>query len=314
MRKKEKQERLKVAICFFGHLRSYKKCAPFLRQNLLKYIDSDLFMHTWTTLDHNTKTWHDLKRIDGLTNEKDILYTYGEFKGVEIEEQHPKNLDNIQIKPNYNAKEKQISIFGMSALYHSMQETGRLCEEYATKHKIKYDYILFVRPDIWLKKPLKLKKILASLSEQQIKKGFFTLSHNMSKLTAGFENMGGTDLMFFAKPAVMFDIMKNVAFATKELKADMVVPYAPEYTFIKRVKERGFIPYSIDFKLHEDWDIQRASEVLTLRKRIISLRIRSDIFRLWLFPKMMRCIIGVQLNLFGAFVVDLALGNPGHKK
>src|SRR5574344_1911054 len=129
MRKKEKQEKLKVAICFFGHLRSYKKCAPFLRRNLLKYVDSDLFMHTWTTLDHNTKTWHDLKRIDGLTDKKGIIHTYGKFKDIEIEEQKPKDLGNIRIKLNYSAKEKQMSIFGIGALYHSMQEAGRLCEQ-----------------------------------------------------------------------------------------------------------------------------------------------------------------------------------------
>ena len=52
---------MKIAVCFFGHLRTFKRCAPYIKKNLLNHYDCDLFMHTWSEYNHNTKTWHDNK-------------------------------------------------------------------------------------------------------------------------------------------------------------------------------------------------------------------------------------------------------------
>ena len=49
---------MKIAIQLFGHLRTYKKCLPALKKHLLNKYDCDIFMHTWDTYNHNTKTWH----------------------------------------------------------------------------------------------------------------------------------------------------------------------------------------------------------------------------------------------------------------
>ena len=51
-------EKLKIAVCFFGHLRTFEKCAPKLRENMLNKYNCDIFMHTWDKLNHNTLTWH----------------------------------------------------------------------------------------------------------------------------------------------------------------------------------------------------------------------------------------------------------------
>ena len=52
----KKKHKLKIAICFFGHLRSFKRCAPALKRCFLDKYDCDLFIHTWDMLNHNTKT------------------------------------------------------------------------------------------------------------------------------------------------------------------------------------------------------------------------------------------------------------------
>jgi hypothetical protein len=307
------KEKLKIAVCFFGHLRSYQKCAPFLRRNLLKYYDCDLFMHTWSKLDHDTQTWHKLKRMDGLVRREDITNTYGQLKGIEIEEQNPKDLGNIKIKTRNAKKDNmQMSIFGMGAMFHSMRESLRQCEEYAVKNKVKYDYILFIRPDIWLKKPLKIQKILDELSEREIACGFFTFAHSVSKITAGLEDMGGLDLCFFATPKTMSDIIKNNALAIKDFKPGMLIDFCPEYSFIQLIKARGFTPYRIErFNQPKDWEIKRVTEAIKWRRRIIKLRICGNYILLWLFPTIMNRVINTQLDLFGIFKIDLAIGNPG---
>ena len=51
-------KRLKIAIQVFGHMRTFEKCAPSLKKYFLRYYDCDIFIHTWSTLDHDTQTWH----------------------------------------------------------------------------------------------------------------------------------------------------------------------------------------------------------------------------------------------------------------
>ncbi len=307
------KEKLKIAVCFFGHLRSYQKCAPFLRRNFLKYYDCDLFMHTWSTLDHNTQTWHKLKKAEGNTRREDIIRAYGNLKNIEIEEQKPKDLGVIRIKGDHTDKETKMSLFGIGAVLHSMRESLRGCEEYAAENKVKYDYILFVRPDIWLKKPLRIDKILKDMPSKKIANGFFAFANPMGLLpTAGFKSMSGVDLLFFATPKTMADVIQNNALAIKDLKPNMLVDYCPEYSLIQFVEKRGFTPYRIEgFKLPNDWDILRIMKVVKFRKRFIQLRIRGNKFLLWIFPSMMRRIVSVQINLFGVFTIDFAIGNSG---
>lgn len=307
-------EKLKIAVCLFGHLRSYQKCAPFLRCNLLKHYDCDLFMHTWSTLDHNTQTWHKLKKAEGNTNREDIIRSYGDIKGIKIEEQKPTDLGVIRINGDHTDKEIKMSLFGMGAVLHSMRESMRQCEEYTAENKVKYDYILFVRPDIWLKKPLRIDKILKGMSPKKITNGFFTFANPMGQLpTAGFKSMGGVDLLFFATPKTMSDVIKNNALAIKDLNPNMLLDYCPEYSFIQFVEKRGFTPYRIEgFRLPQDWDILRIMKSVKFRKRFIQLRICRNKFLLWIVPYMMHRIMSVQINIFGAFTIDFAIGNSGH--
>ncbi len=270
-------------------------------------------MHSWSTLDHNTQTWHTFKRIKGFTNRKDIIIAYGNLKSIEIEEQKPKDLGTIRIKGDHRDKEKRMSLFGLSSVLHSMRKSLRQCEEYAAKNKVKYDYILFVRPDIWLKKPLRIDKILKFMSPKKIANGFFTFANPRGTLpSAGFKSMNSTDLLFFATPKTISDIIKNNAIAIKHLKPNMVIDYCPEYNLIQFIEKRGFTPYRIEgFRFQQDWDILRLMKTLKFRKRFIQLRIRRNKFLLWIFPLMMRRIVSVQTNIFGVFTIDLAIGNSG---
>ncbi len=308
------KRKLKIAICFFGHLRSYKKCAKSLKRNLLQYYDCDLFMHTWTTIDHNTQTWHNYKKEDGLTNKEKVINTYGAFKGIKIEEQRPKDLGFITIKKSNTDKETKISLFGINAVLHSMRQSLSECEEYAKINQVTYDYILFIRPDILLRKPLKIDQILQKASSNEIENGFFTFAHPIGQISdSDFKNLGGVDLCFFATPETIIDIIKNNALAISDLKPNMVIDYAPELSLIKFVKKRGFTPYRIEnFIMNKDWEILRSIQVVKFRRRIISLRVRRGKIFLRIFPLMIYQILSIQFKLFGIFTIDLAIGHTSH--
>jgi len=300
------KRKLKIAVCFFGHLRTYKKCSSFLCKNLLNKHDCDLFMHTWTTLDHNTKSWHKMAMMKGVTSQKEILRAYGEFKGLEIEQQKPQNFGMVRIKTDYNSKESQMSIFGIGAMFHSLRESNRLREEYAAKNKVNYDFVLCVRPDIWLKKPLDIEKTIEILSKQDISRGLFTFVGRASKLVCGFESLGGTDCFFFATPTTMSDIISNTINIPDRLKQNGLVHYSPEYEFIKLVSERGWVPYQINSSKNNFWGIYRHINS-KLRKQLIRVRVRKNCICVHLFQFCMRQIFQIHLFIFN-FEIDFCVG------
>jgi hypothetical protein len=303
---KKRPTKLKIAVCFFGHLRTFKRCAPFLRENLLNKYDSDLFMHTWTTLDHNTKTWYDHSAMKGETDRASIVRAYGEFKGLEIEEQKPRDWGIIKNKPNYNSKEREVSIFGIDAMFRSMRESNRLREEYAAQNQVKYDLVLCVRPDVWLKKPLDLERLLEVLPEQDIASGFFTVAHNFSQLVRGFENLGGNDILFFAAPEVMDDVVKNTARCVDWFKRDTTLPYAPEHEFIRLARRRRWTPYRVNLRIGRDWDICRHINT-NPRRHFVQMRIRKNYIHIYLLQMFMRQLLRLRFAVFG-FEFDICVG------
>ena len=66
---------MKIAVCFFGHLRTFKECAKHIKHNLLDKYDCDLFMHTWSTYNHHTKTHHENRDIKGDVSKNIIVKT-----------------------------------------------------------------------------------------------------------------------------------------------------------------------------------------------------------------------------------------------
>lgn len=122
---------MKIAVCFFGHLRTFKECATHIKHNLLDKYDCDLFMHTWSTYNHHTKTHHENRDIKGDVSKNLIVKTYGEFKDIIIEKQIVKDMGYVNI-----TRSQTISLFGIYSLYHSMKESYSLCERYS-REKIK---------------------------------------------------------------------------------------------------------------------------------------------------------------------------------
>ena len=279
------KSKLKIGICFFGHLRTYEQCAPFLRRNLLDRYDCDLFMHTWTTFDNHTKSHHGYPKINGFVKESEVVNAYGEFKELTIEEQKPLDLGIVKVKLHQNSKVHEHGIFGIGAQFHSIRESVRLCEEYALQNGIKYDFILCVRPDIWLKKPLNIGDVLESLSEQDSTKGFYTIARDYARLMNGFEGLMANDILFFGMPEVISDILKNTTRHTDRFKPNTLTYQVPELELIKLVKERGWTPYRMDFHYGVDWEIRRRD---TKRRRFIRVKISKNYIHVNLLQACMR--------------------------
>lgn len=291
---------MKIAVCFFGHLRTFKRCAPYIKFNLFKHYDCDLFMHTWSNYNHQTKTWHENQPIEGKVSQQEIIDTYGEFKNIIIEDQIVENLGDVTI----SIDNKKISLFGLKSMYHSMQSSYNLCEQYALKNDINYDLVVMVRPDIALSSRFDIEHYISMLSSEELSHAFLTISNNLAPINAGFKYLRAIDLLFFGKPNIISKIVNNTPSIIEELSNNRVINCSPEFKFIESISNLGYVPYEVKY---DGWNLVRPLKPKDWIKQIIRLRIRKNYIKIHLFRYFLINIFSVRINLLN-FEIDCCIG------
>ena len=312
------EKKLKLAIQFFGHLRTYKSCLPSIKKNLLNYYDCDIFMHTWSTIDHNTKTWHNYKpkqgEVDVKTLEAELASKLGNVKGVLVETQNPQPLGEIHSRTRFNRPCKSMSIFGISSMLHSMAASNQLREEYMQLHKIQYDFVFCIRPDILLKTPIQLAKLTDFLNNMAMERAFFTLGKPLYVFVEGLRHMVMTDSFFFAKPAVISHVLNNRRQMLTGLKDGITIDNPPEYEFIKIVKKLEYVPYYTTMQYGNDFEILRHASSQSMRKRLIRLRLTDRFLHVYFLPRLARQICRLRFDICDWYQVDICIGNYNNDK
>ena len=291
---------MKIAVCFFGHLRTFKRCAPYIKRNLLNHYDCDLFMHTWSEYNHNTKTWHNNKSIKGTVNKEKILSVYEDIKDIIIEKQIVEDMGNITI----TSDNKIMSLFGIKSMYHSMQISYNLCEQYAKNNNIEYDFILLIRPDIVLSDNFNIERYSSILSVDELTKAFFTISNNSASIQGAYKFLRATDLLFFAKPNIIGNILNNSYNIIQKLSNNKVINHSPEVEFCNLINRLGYNIYLIKYS---GWDVVRPIAPKDWIKQIIRIRIRKNYIKIHLFRYFLINIFSVRINLLN-FEIDCCIG------
>ena len=286
---------MKIAVCFFGHLRTFKECATHIKHNLLDKYDCDLFMHTWSTYNHHTKTHHENRDIKGDVNKNLIVKTYGEFKDIIIEKQIVKDMGYVNI-----TRSQTISLFGIYSLYHSMKESYSLCERYSREKNKKYDLIVMVRPDIALLDPLELDTYISSIPLNELEKAYFTFVGGSAKVHIGFRNLGGNDLMFFGKPNVISSIMNGADTELSRIGESLKIDL-PEHILFNIVKQQGLGIYIIDYS---GWAIIRPmsfksklSHIIRIKGNKNSIKIEFLVFILYKLFSIRFSVCNFEINI-----------------
>jgi len=256
---------MKVAVLLFGHLRTFEYCAPYLKKNFLDKYDCDVFIHTWNTMDSETKSWDNKKsqhcpvteaikaKIKKIYNPRKIL----------IEEQVIKE----EILVHSLVDDKSASLAGIHFMFESMNKANLLRKEYEKEKGISYDIVLVTRPDVAFFRVLELEK---TLNEAQIlnlnidKCRFFAGLYGSSETNVRLLLSRVSDILFFAKPHVIdtyiasnLDISKGYAnnhflnvvsiYASNEIKA-------------------GILPIEICFACEKDWKNLKEIPVSVVKK------------------------------------------------
>ncbi|MHA3893500.1 hypothetical protein [Acinetobacter sp. GXMZU3951] len=135
---------MKIAVQIFGHMRTFKKCAPILKQKILEKYDCDVFIHTWN------KPYHDdIEVKEDFCS--DIIQLYNPKK-IEIEEQEFYNdIEGCYIVDT-DSKFKGVNalLSGLKYMNYSMISVNLLRMAYQKEYCTEYDYVLCIRPDIYL--------------------------------------------------------------------------------------------------------------------------------------------------------------------
>lgn len=291
---------MKIAVCFFGHLRTFKECATHIKHNLLDKYDCDLFMHTWSTYNHHTKTHHENRDIKGDVNKNLIVKTYGEFKDITIEKQIVKDMGYVNI-----TRSQTISLFGIYSLYHSMKESYSLCERYSREKNIKYDLIVMVRPDIALLDPLELDTYISSISLDELEKAYFTFVGGSAKVNIGFRNLGGNDLMFFGKPNVISSIMNGADTELSRIGESLKIDL-PEHILFNIVKQQGLGIYIIDYS---GWAIIRPMSFKSKLSRIIRVKGNKNSIKVEFLVFILYKLFSIRFSI-GNFEINICAGRP----
>lgn len=125
----------KIALLFYGHLRSFKSTFPYLEANVLKAnsdCEMDIFIHTWDELEHPTPRRHykkDLEIAGKKIQEEDIDFIKERYQpiGLKITPQIDfTEVQKQQILANGFKPENYYAILNVS---YSMQQVCRLMQE-----------------------------------------------------------------------------------------------------------------------------------------------------------------------------------------
>lgn len=268
------KKKYKVAVCLYGHMRTFSLCAPFFKLNLLRYYNYDLFIHTWSKLDHNTKTWHKYQHCSGDVTAVEIHKAYGDINKLVIEEQGSEELGYTcrvsdveeKISGLIAVTEKDIekvfvdahqeygfSLFGMKSVMHSMANAISFARDHVKQQQVNYDYVVVTRPDIWLKVPFLIDSILTSFTDGEINQNIIT-----SKTHYDFkENICGIDLLFLAKPELIFECMENRQYVINQLLTKSAFFYNPESVFFQILRHSGYDWRPLPLVFKKDYNILR---------------------------------------------------------
>lgn len=240
---------MKVAVQFFGHLRTFMDCYNSINENLLNKYDADVFFYTWDRLDHNTKTWHQFHIANNNPLDKNIMSEvlktkYKNIKLIKIEHQ------TITSDECIVSQGKQIAKSGIINMMNSMFRVNRLRQWYQKINNINYDVVIFIRPDIKILTPLLLDKLDNKVFYTA---GFFKKKSN----EMDFKYLGATDVYFYANTDVIDKIFSSPDQMKKQMLDKATSQYGPEYSFIFYIQSLGVTVKYNNLLLGRDFDILR---------------------------------------------------------
>jgi hypothetical protein len=252
---------MKVAVQIFGHLRTFERCAPTLKENLLnRYPDNEVFLHTWDRIESETITHHERfcmpSPVDGHTIA--AIEDHYHPRRIAIESQAPRQLGEVTL-----ANGTRTAISGIRYMLSSMQRANQLRERYSSETGTTYDVVVTVRPDIALYRPLDLGTFLSysrppSLPQDETTRTRYAAFGPLPLIINDLRGLPSTDLLFFARPEVMTRVLKLADDLDQYDLRSEFAPARPRHLMNTYCADIGIQTAVIDYVRPRDFDIIRS--------------------------------------------------------
>lgn len=195
----------RIAIQFYGYLRSYAECRDRFFAHLVEPIKTagyevDIFMHSWDYIEGRVTSWHHEKTaLDSAmppkTPPKEDLIALYDLKAISITPQVQSKDDEKFIAIRYECKYRYKSL---ANAYYSLHSVNKLRLEYEKQNGVEYDFVLVTHPDLLFVKDFSL----GFLGDKSV----WGRNHK-SKLFGYYSVMeseqAGLDLFYMAHPSII---------------------------------------------------------------------------------------------------------------
>lgn len=250
----------RLAIQLFGHVRTFKDAAPSFFKNVISAnhndgYEIDIFIHTWSEVEHNTVSY----RMDGTqdislakTDENSLRRIYKPTLLL-IEQQRPID-EKIITEKLYGAKR---SIKGIYNNAYTTFKVNELRQKYEKEHNIKYDWVIQTRPDVLFMSPFHIDDFFKIYRELKldINNNALYFAHNIfnggATKVADQHLIPGTDLIYFSSPEVMNKATS--LFCNFDNNFDDKNFWTMEIWWMEFWKKQKLEPIAVDYKFRRDW-------------------------------------------------------------
>lgn len=209
------KNKIKVALHFYGHLRTFKDCMPSVVERIIKSHNCDVFMHTWDEYERSTDSWH----ISEILCEK-VKSTDIEF----IKDLFPNLYFLIENQNNIDKSEKR----GLLRAHESLRKSLLL-----RNHNIhgNYDIVIITRPDILFNKDIDVETLSELVKDKYFENRLIQASYNYPTSSLWMnDSYGGRECLMFGN--------QNSINKLAKMESDEEITQVPK--FVHRTGEAVF--------------------------------------------------------------------------
>jgi hypothetical protein len=188
---------MKIAVCISGQMRHIDATFQRIYQNVIQPNQADVFIHSWYDETHLYTDSIDKKRIQPM--QKDIhLHVLDLYKPKKYLFEPPKDFSKSYssllkvpdswLRETNNTKTHVIK--SMKSMVYSMHKANELKELYAEEQGITYDYIIRMRFDICIDRPIALQDM--TLNKQTL---YYLNIQQPDNIVSDWFNIGSNTVM-----------------------------------------------------------------------------------------------------------------------
>ena len=271
----------KIAVQFFGHLRTFRDTFPYFAKNIVEVnrkngYDVDVFIHTWNELDHSSVTYrnHEGKPLtDKKLQESDIEFvkTMYQPKAMLIEPQLA--YEDVVFIEKLGSPRSKRSCYNNS---YTIYKVNELRNRYEKEYNTVYDWVITTRLDILFMSPFDITQIFqlyTTYNFQPPSSGIFYASapYTRGNVIDDPQFVAATDLIYLATPQNMDKATQIYPVFEENMKVEDF--YSLEGWWYSFWVEQGLIPYSMDYIYFRDfWVVFSPISKFHSKQRILRLK------------------------------------------